>query len=573
MPPLQIPFTIGVTGHRQIAANCTAKIEAAVLSILEGVRAKAPDAPLLLLTGLAEGADRLVARLAVERFGAELVAVLPRAADDYRQDFATADSKAEFDRLLASARLVVAPPPGTGGGTGHTEPTDGYLWAGNFTALHSHLLIALWDGDEARGDGGTAEIVQAKLKGRYAGWNEDEPLQYDEGGAIAHVMTAREGEPASAGVGRVDWLFPDAVRIGARGGDHRHATVLSAFNALNRLLKHEGRTRDAWSTGAGSVEAGSVEAGSAGAGSAGAAPSTVQALKAATDHLANQFQRRINISVRIMVLATIVAAIASALHGTIAAPLPTIITTAALATGFAVWAYSTWRHWQRLHTDFRALGEAGRIQAAWIASGLSLCVADHYHPTQATSVAWIRRAIRTAFLLDDIQPAGATPSPPDRKRHAAAGHAWIDEQVAYFLGNRGVIPRYRRQARHFALLGFVCFGIGLLILAGNKLLDVGHIHQTVLDTALLLQVGRVALAITASVQAYQAFMSFGDLQRSFAVSAHLFSLARDEARAAAEHDDHPRLIRLIVQLGRAALVENVSWVILRRQRRMKPPSA
>ena len=90
MPPLQIPFTIGVTGHRQIAASCTAKIEAAVLSILEGVRAKAPDAPLLLLTGLAEGADRLVARLAVERFGAELVAVLPRAADDYRQDFATA---------------------------------------------------------------------------------------------------------------------------------------------------------------------------------------------------------------------------------------------------------------------------------------------------------------------------------------------------------------------------------------------------------------------------------------------------------------------------------------------------
>ncbi len=550
MPSLQIPFTIGVTGHRQIAASCTAKVEAAVLSVLEGVRAKAPEAPLLLLTGLAEGADRLVARLAVERFGAELVAVLPRAADDYRQDFATADSKAEFDRLLGSARLVVAPPAGTG--ADHTEPTDGYLWAGNFTALHSHLLIALWDGDEARGDGGTAEIVQAKLKGRYAGWYEDEPLQYDEGGAVAHVTTAREGEPAPAGVGRIDWLFPDAVRIGARGGDHRHATVLSAFNTLNRLLKHEG---------------------SAGVGSAGEAASTVQALKAATDHLASQFQRRINISVRIMVLATVVAAIASALHGTIAAPLPAIITTAALATGFAVWAYSTWRHWQRLHTDFRALAEAGRIQSAWIASGLSLCVADHYHPAQATSVAWIRRAIRTAFLLDDIRTAGSAPSPEDRKRHAAAGHAWIDEQVGYFLGNRGVILRYRRQARHFAILGFVCLGIGLLILAGNKLLDISHIHQTVLDTALLLQVGRIALAITASVQAYQAFMSFGDLQRSFAVSAHLFSLARDEARAAAEHDDHPRLIRLIIQLGRAALIENVSWVILRRQRRMKPPAA
>ncbi|MDI1287978.1 MAG: hypothetical protein PSV46_26605 [Reyranella sp.] len=554
MQPLQIPLTIGVTGHRQIAASCTAKIEAAVASIFEGVRAKAPDAPLLLLTGLAEGADRLVARLAVERFGAELVAVLPRAADDYRQDFATAESKAEFDRLLGSARLVVSPPAGAD----HIEPTDGYLWAGNFTALHSHLLIALWDGNEARGDGGTAEIVQAKLKGRYADWDDDEPLHYDEGGAVAHVVTARAGEAAPAGVGRIDWLFPDAVRIGARGGDHRHATVLSAFNTLNRLLKQGGRTRDDWS--------------------AGELPPTAQALmvralKAATDHIASQFQRRTHISVRLMVLATFIAAIASTLHGTTTSALPTIITTAALATGFAVWAFSTRRHWQRLHTDFRALAEASRIQTAWIASGLSLCVADHYHPAQATSVAWIRRAIRTAFLLDDIRPAGAPPAPEDCKRHAAAGHAWIDEQVSYFLGNHGVIPRYRRQARHFAILGLVCLGIGLLILAGNKLLDVTHIQQTVLDTALLLRVGRIALAITAGVQAYQAFMSFGDLQRSFAVSAHLFSLARDEARAAAERDDHPRLIHLIVKLGRAALVENVSWVILRRQRRMKPPSA
>jgi hypothetical protein len=543
VPPFQVPLTIGVTGHRQIAGNCTEAIEAAVASILDGVRAKAPHAPLLLLTGLAEGADRLVARLASQRFGAELVVVLPRAAESYRSDFATAESQEEFDRLLKSARLVVTCPED------NAEATAGYLWAGNFTALHSHLLIALWDGDAARGDGGTAEIVRAKLKGRYAGWDEGEPLRYDEGGAVAHVITARAGEKAPDGVGRIDWLYPDAVLIGARGGEHRHAAVLSAFNMLNGLLTHDGRARDAWR--------------------AGPAAPNVDALKMAADHLASRFQRRTVIAVRLMVLATFVAALASALQGAISP----IVTAAALATGLAVWITSTRSRWQRLHADLRALAEAGRIQTAWIASGLPLCIADHYHPAQATSVAWIRRAIRTAFLLDDIQRPREAPSPEDRKRHAEAGHAWIDEQVAYFLGNRGVVPRYRRQARHFAILGLVCLGIGLLIVAGNKLLDVAHIEQTVLDTALLLQVGRIALAITASVSAYQAFMSFGDLQRSFAVSAHLFSLARDEAKAAAAADDYPRLIRLIVQLGRAALVENVSWVILRRQRRIKPPAA
>lgn len=197
MPPFQVPLTLGVTGHRQIAGDCTQAIEAAVISVLEGVRTKAPDVPLVLLTGLAEGADRLVARLVQKRFGAEIIVVLPRAAESYRSDFATADSREEFDRLLASARLVVTCPED------HADPTVGYAWAGNFTALHSHLLIALWDGDEARGDGGTAEIVRAKLKGRYADWNKGEPLQYDEGGGVAHVTTARAGENSSSVVKRL----------------------------------------------------------------------------------------------------------------------------------------------------------------------------------------------------------------------------------------------------------------------------------------------------------------------------------------------------------------------------------
>jgi hypothetical protein len=542
--PFQVPLTVGVTGHREIAESCTASIEAAVDTLLAKLREKAPDAPLLLLTGLAEGADRLVARLAQERHGAELAVVLPRAADSYRHDFATPASKAEFDRLLASARLVITPPADVAA----ADPTVGYAWAGHFTALHSHLLIALWDGDAARGDGGTAEIVRAKLKGRYPGFSDDEPLHYDEGGAVAHVITARAGEKPPATVGETRWLYPDAALIGARSGENRAAAVVSGFNTLNRLLKDDGHARDG---------------------------SNVDALKNAANHLAGQFQKRTHISVRIMVVATIVAAVSSAIHGTITSLQPlitTVLTTAAIAAGFAVSVYSNRRHWQRLHTDLRALAEAGRIQAAWIASGLGLSVADQYHPAQATSVPWIRRAIRTAFLLDNIRPPHEAPSPEDRRRHAAAGHAWIDEQVDYFLGNHGVIARYRRQARQFAFLGLVCLGIGLLIVLGNKLIDVAHLHQTVIDTSLVLLVGRIALAITASVSAYQAFMAFGDLQRSFAVSAHLFSLARDEAKAAAEADDYPRLIRLIVKLGRAALVENVSWVILKRQRHVKPPT-
>lgn len=147
---------VGVTGHRSVA-DVQAVVDRLRLGLenlrrLGGDDATGPPARLEILTALAEGADRLVAKVALSQPGATLVAVLPLARDDYLADFSEVTSKDEFEDLLAASHLVEAMPPAP-------SREAAYDQAGRWIVDHSDVLVALWDGDRARGRGGTAEIV------------------------------------------------------------------------------------------------------------------------------------------------------------------------------------------------------------------------------------------------------------------------------------------------------------------------------------------------------------------------------------------------------------------------------
>lgn len=116
-----------------------------------------PDRPLVVASCLAEGADRLVARCVLDRPRSGLVAVLPLPVQDYLEDFATEASRTDFLELLRLADRVVDPHP--------TRLRDeAYRRAGLFTVQQSDVFIAVWDGQPARGAGGTAELVGFALE-------------------------------------------------------------------------------------------------------------------------------------------------------------------------------------------------------------------------------------------------------------------------------------------------------------------------------------------------------------------------------------------------------------------------
>ena len=151
---------MGVTGHRDLARpdDVAAEVDAVLDRLVGGTYQK-----VVAVSGLAEGADRLVARRVLAR-GGRLVALLPLEPADYIADFADAESVREFGDLLGAAdeHEVI-----TGAPSDDWTREAAYERAGHAMLDRCDVLLALWDGEKGRGRGGTAEMVfEAGLIGR-----------------------------------------------------------------------------------------------------------------------------------------------------------------------------------------------------------------------------------------------------------------------------------------------------------------------------------------------------------------------------------------------------------------------
>jgi hypothetical protein len=172
----QLPLVIGVTGHRDLRDKDVPQLEEKVGAIIRRLRRDYldddPQMPIIVLSSLAEGADRLVARVALAH-GAQLIAPLPLPLEEYRRDFDPGlkpGNIAEFDELFAKA--IAAPLMPLHGGSLELIRSDAkkraeqYRAVGVFIAQHCHVLLALWDGDRKDvAAGGTAEVVSFKRDG------------------------------------------------------------------------------------------------------------------------------------------------------------------------------------------------------------------------------------------------------------------------------------------------------------------------------------------------------------------------------------------------------------------------
>lgn len=168
-----IPFRlrIGVTGHLRlseldelrVAVNTAIDLAAAQSGYSADQQLSTP-LRLTVVSALAEGADRLIAREVLRRQGSRLVCVLPvprSELDVYLADFGSEASREEFRQLHESAWRRIYPRPGAvPTGTTREARDAGYLWAGREVIRNSDVIIALWDGKPPRGKGGTADLIR-----------------------------------------------------------------------------------------------------------------------------------------------------------------------------------------------------------------------------------------------------------------------------------------------------------------------------------------------------------------------------------------------------------------------------
>ncbi|MEO7039851.1 MAG: hypothetical protein ABI446_10450 [Gemmatimonadaceae bacterium] len=464
----RVPVTIGVTGHRSLLPGDEAAIQAQLRALFARIRREAPHSPMILLSALAEGADRLVARFALGE-GIGLIVVLPMRQENYEVDFPDAKSRDEFRALLRDPRVervIVAPrldPSADESGPGRDHQ---YLLAGLFVARNSDVLIALWDGKPTRGVGGSAQIVDFRRTGRLEATEENcravalasdsfhvsnAPLDAPQSGLVYHVPVRRLDDVPSSASPQGEWLVPPAFDTSPK---MRERFVHNALATLRHRdeLNHEGveyrELRGGRVAASATMLTGGEETPSARDAQAPAALAHLRATFAIADALAIKHQKSIYRMMLILFGMIAVATIALILRNLANEEvrreyLAVYLLLLTLADLF--YLRTQWKHSQDRFQDYRAIAEGLRVQFFWRLGGSASSVADYYLRKQRSELRWIRDVLRICALRAPWLAAAD---------FASVQRLWVKQQRAYFdrAGHRDGLKRRRQRSIGSALV-------------------------------------------------------------------------------------------------------------------------
>jgi len=548
---------VGVTGHRDLVEEEKPALESRVRALFNELSSRYPDLDLYLLTALAEGADRLAARVAAE-LQVPYLAILPMEQTDYERDFESADSLAEFRSLLAGADQVIELSTG--------EVSSGrnsrYAQLGLFISNHCHVLLALWDGRPADAVGGTAQVVNYHLTGVMDGYEGQlspaSLLADNENDLVHHIVCSRSrpgGTPAE-GLSALEASWFSSRRAGERTKDIPEAYDLQ----LSRLQQF---ARD-WKDKKAALRfrsASLLESNTAGEVPSGA-KETDQLFQVA-DSLAIHYQRRVNSSLRAIHILAILMGLVFLVYSEFNGPGYMVLTFLGLfLAGVAVHFIGNSREWHRKYLDYRALAEGLRVQFYWNLSGVvdsssAGFAYDNFLQTQDVDLGWIRHVMRQASL--------------SRIRGRTADPVWVKWVIEEWIGepahNRGQLAYYSQKKmynterfRRTQLLGNLCLWSGIVI--ALLLFFLGTDGNGDQRQVLLILMG--VLPLVAGIwDAYSHKKAEKELIKQYGFMSRVFGKARNLVDGT---DDIAFQRQVLKALGQAALDEGAEWLLMHRER-------
>lgn len=542
---LRLPLVIGVTGHRKIDSADSRLVETVRGELLR-LQKLYPHSPFVMVSGLAEGADRLVARLAKETLAAKLIGILPFPEAEYRKDFKAAESQKEFSDFLQQAQAVVVAPQREEAAAviaGGAARNRQYARAGAYVVENCQVLIALWDGQPARGVGGTGDVVQWRLTGEL-------PVELSCSPEPRNVLWPK---PAT----RLIHINPATCQVKYQEADAGPDAALQAVDNYNQEL-----TEYAGEPGAVSF----AQAGEAALGRRAQNPlvsedrGLQQLLRrfAAADALAARNQESDNKLIFSVALLLFLAMFFSNL--TVWKWSMAFYALFLLVIGLvAKWAAG--RRIEVRFVDYRALAEGLRVAIFWRLGGLPRRVSQNYLNQHLGVVSWIREGLASAEM------AGLTtesaPLAPKPERAALVREAWLQDQADYFDTK---VERLRQRTRLLSRYTTAAFFMSWAVAIG-KLVGKSAGSGSWLETATtnLVVLSGPFLAAGIALGFYRQKRALDGVMRRYALSRELY----DRAVAKLESGNYPPET-VLLQIGREALNENADWLWLQRATPLKP---
>lgn len=517
-----VPFLlqIGVTGHRRLPnAEMLRRSVDQVLNQLDTLLGGTLHS-FSVVSPLAEGADRLVAQQVLtwpqQGQTADLVVLLPLPLDEYRRDFDTTESQAEFADLMTRARQVCVAPPTA------TRPT-GYLRVGQQLVQSCDVLIAIWNGESAAGRGGTAEIVAyARQIGRWLFWidaetgaiqEENRPDNLQETVASLAIYNRERLDPAKQAVALASQQRTLAGHAYAAGLDLSYLMPVWRY-----LLPHFVRA----------------------------------------DLLASRFQQRHNLAV-FGVTALAVLAVAIVTVQVLFFPgLPQLVwlEVTAMVLILALLLISRRQHWHRKWIDYRFLAERLRAALFLAACGLECSPPRPLpHSVAHRPDDWMVKAF--AWIWNRRPQPNAQPVPQFLPLRDFLLTAWIRDQAVYYF-RRG--QQFGRSQANLTAAGLALFAMTLL---AAILHAVEGSHGPMGDVAFM---GRLLIAVAIILPALGAALADIRVHREYSRNAerytHMARLLASLDQQIARTRDMSELRPLLEEANEVMLREQQDWRVV-----------
>lgn len=569
---LQAPFVVGVTGHRDLRAEDVPRLEHRVRHIFERLRERHPFTPFLVLSPLAEGADQLVARVALlPEIGARLVVPLPMPAELYEKDFETPEALEDFQALRARASLEFEVDHERDlHAIRHPGPARDrcYQDVGLYVARQSQILIALWDGRDVGKTGGTSDIVKFRTRGFPA--QSDCDFEAPELFPVFHILTPRRSNPGVDGAPLgLKEIYPPAFR-----GEHRaesyYAKVFRNLEEFNRRLAEDGGRLGAEAAQSRRQLVPENEESSLSPGEA-----LLLSRYGFADALAVRSQKqtlRAHHALHWCVLASFVCFVFFAHYGDFK---PWLL---GLAFLFLIVAVLTQGFARRVALDdqsleYRALAEGARVNFFWAATGIEDPVPENYLDKQRTELDWIRNALR-GWAIEIGRPEHRAQIV---ERLEFAWHHWAENQRRYFAkAAKTNLKRSERMESRVRLAMRVTFitaaGIALAAaldrIVGQGWWEPGRSERWLRWPIIAID---ILLAAGALLHHFRERMAYSEHAKQYKRMHGVFENASAVIRAKLDAGDLAGARACFHKLGREALAENGDWVLLHRERPLELP--
>jgi len=571
--PGPVPLTLGVTAHRDLRGDEQPGIEKKFESLFQSLEQRYPDLPLRLITPLADGGDRIAARVARAR-GIELVVPLPFAIEEYEKDFSRSSRK-EFRSLLDGALVIDLSLLPDHMEAARPDRDQGYARAGVWTSDHCHILVAIWDGRPSYSRGGTADVVDyhqfGVMSSECGGTDKRDSVDLrglapDDSDLIFHIVCSRNrpnGQPAEGlEPGSSRWLITNPQRSTVADIPVRQHTMfrrIASFNRDQQKLRPDSsleRRLPGWRNEL--------------------AKSPDLRLTATyfsrADLLAARFRRRYRLALAAVYLLAALMGVAFIAYADLNRPSMIAAYLALFFVGWVVYRLAEWREWHRKFLDYRALAEGLRVQFYWRMAGVSGqfrndFASDNFLQKQDLEIGWIRNVMRYAGTP-------LTTPGDDRRGTGDMTDASVDEVIQYWIGapgGKGQLGYFEsrcklhlRHVRRTDQLVKVTLWLGIAITVLLAL------FQRRLDDAMV--TGMVAamgiLPLAAAVrEAYSHKVAEKELLKQYQFMLDIYRAARFRL-------DHCRTVEekrgLLRALGEAALDEHAEWILIHRERPLEP---